>query len=116
MLLKFDRRTDTNYLHKYMRILKVSDIYKQQLLCFYGNNIRMTLPIVFFNYFGQRQVNYSLRNQTLDTDYGRTNFGLNTVKNTTLRLWNSIPQTLKEKAPQINFRKHVATHYINGYQ
>ena len=113
MLLKFDRRTDTNYLHKYMRILKVSDIYRQQLICFHGNNIRRKLPIIFNNYFGIINTNYNFRNPALDIDFGRTNYGLLTVKNSTLRLWHSLPNELKDKASQLNFRKHIATHFMN---
>ena len=115
LLLQLNRRTHTDYLHKHIRLLNVIDIYRQQLLCFVSNSTYNRLPTTFNNYFIQRPATYNIRNRGLEVNYGRTNFGLLTVKNTTARLWNSIPIELKEKASQLNFRKHIAVHYISGY-
>ena len=38
------------------------------------------------------------------------------VKNVGSRLWNDIPDYLKEKGKQLNFKKHIATYYIQSYQ
>ena len=116
LLLKFNRRTDTDFLHKHIRLLKVKDIYRQQLLCFLSKCTHNRLPDAFNDYFIQRPTAYTTRNpEDLEVTYGRTNFGLLTVKNKAARLWNSIPLELKEKASQLNFRKHIATHYIHEY-
>ena len=116
LLLKFNRRTDTDFLHKHIRLLKVKDIYRQQLLCFLNKCTHNRLPDAFNDYFIQRPTAYTTRNpEDLEVTYGRTNFGLLTVKNKAARLWNSIPLELKEKASQLNFRKHIATHYIHEY-
>ena len=88
----------------------------QQLLCFLSKCTHNRLPDAFNDYFIQRPTTYTTRNpEDLEVTYGRTNFGLLTVKNKAARLWNSIPLELKEKASQLNFRKHIATHYIHGY-
>ena len=115
MFLRLDRRTDTDLLHKSIRLLRVDDIYRQQLIMFTNNCLLKRLPHTFDNYFEHRISQYDLRDLGLQVSYGRTNYGLSKVKNTAARLWNSLPTELTEKKTQLNFRKHIATYYISKY-
>ena len=115
LLLKKERRTNTNALHSEMKLLKVTDIYKLQLIMFVNNCSQGRLPRHFRSYFNTRISEYNLRNLGLEPAYGRIGIGYFTVKNTGSRLWNEIPEELKHKAKQLNFRKHVAQHLISSY-
>ena len=115
ILLRKDRRYDTNQLHSDLRILKIVDMYKMQLLMF-TNTCLQTKSIPYFNsYFTQREVPYSLRRHGLDPDYANINVGYFSVKNICSRQWNDFPAELKEKSKQLNFRKHIARHYLSFY-
>ena len=105
----------SNYLHKYLRILKVEDTYRQQVITFVNNCLQKRLTAIFHDYFRQRTADYHIRNPGLDIDYGRTNIGYLSVKNTGARLWNNISNELKAKGNQLNFRKHIATYYLATY-
>ena len=115
LLLKVDRRTNTDYLHRYVRLLKVCDIYKQQLLCFVTNVIHKRVPENFHNYFTYRTTAHNIRNQGLVIEFGRTNYGYLTVRNVGARLWNSLSRDIIEKLSQLNFRKHISSYYIDTY-
>ena len=71
---------------------------------------------MFNTYFNVRDVPYDLRNRILDPDFGRIDVGYYSVKNVGSRLWNDIPDYLKEKGKQLNFKKHIAAYYIQSYQ
>ena len=80
------------------------------------NNCRQKRCPTFFNsYFTMRMTQYSLRNRSLEISRSRTNIGYFTVKNSGSRIWNSSPDELKSKALQLNFKKHIARHYLSQY-
>ena len=61
MLLKLDRRTSTNYLHKMLNICKVNDIYVCCLSNFINDVLCGNCPDVFKNYFAFRRNVYDVR-------------------------------------------------------
>ena len=115
ILTQKQKRTSTDALHKELRLLKVNDAYRQQLICFVNNCFAKKTPTMFYNYFNYKITPYGLRQEKLDTTYGRTNYGLLMVKNTAARTWNSAYLVLKDKLYQINVRKVIASYYIQGY-
>ena len=62
-----------------------------------------------------RMTQYSLRNRCLEISRSGTNIGYFSVKKSGSRTWNSSPEELKDKALQLNFKKHIARHYLSQY-
>ena len=62
LLLKLDRRTSTNQLHRDLSLLKVSDIHAVSLLCFVNKCRAARCPETFCNYYQVRQTERELRN------------------------------------------------------
>ena len=115
ILMKKNRRYDTNQLHLDLRILKIKDMYKMQMLIFLST-CQQKKSIPYFNsYFLQRTNPYPIRNRGLQPDFRRSNVGYFSVKNICSREWNNIPIQLKQKSTQLNFRKHIARHYLSFY-
>ena len=116
MLLTKNRMYSTNQLHLEMRLLKVKDIYRMQLLLFMTKCLHGKSTQIFNSFFSVALRPYHLRNQGYETDYARTNVGYFSIKNNCIREWNNIPHQLKDKSMQLNFKKHIATHYLTYYR
>ena len=115
LLLQLDRRTNTNQLHRSLRLLKVEHIYKMHILLFVNNCLENKSIPFFNNFYSTREVTYNLRNQRINNDISRINVGLASVKNIGSKEWYILPQELKNKSRQVNFRKHIASHFITQY-
>ena len=115
VILRLDRRYSTNKLHRKMRLLQVKDIYKVQIIQFANTCLRRKSIPYFNSYINLRVIPYDVRNLTLDTDYGRINIGLLSVKNTSSREYDRLPAALKDKGKFLNFKKHLASHFLTFY-
>ena len=73
------------------------------------------MPQYFFDYFKFREVVYNLRNVELDPQFARINVGVCTVENIGCKCWNILPDPVKAKSKQQNFRKILATHFLKSY-
>ena len=115
VILRLDRRHSTNKLHRTLRILQVKDIYKVQIIQFANMCLRKKSIPYFNDYINVRAIPYEVRNLTLNADFGRINIGFLSVKNTSSREYDSLPAALKEKGKFLNFKKHLATHFLSFY-
>ena len=102
-------RYSTNKLHNELKLLKVEDLYKQEILTFVHNFKNNKLPSVFDSYFT------SFSNiHNIDTRYRNTNFILPMVSSnlgsTSISfegavLWNNLKRSSKEILSVKSFRK-----------
>ena len=89
LMLKLDRRTSTNQLHRNLSLLKVADIHTVSVLCFVNNCRAARCPETFCNYYQVRQTERELRNKDhLDVPWARTDMGLSSCNIKGARLWN----------------------------
>ena len=115
LLLSKDPRTSTNELHKFMNILKVKDIQNANIVCFVKNCLIKNCPTQFNDYYTNHTTQYAIRNPSLNVMRSRTQFGSLSIKITGAKLWNHLPNCIKEKKEQLNFRKIICKHYISNY-
>ena len=77
LLLKLDRGTSTNQLHRDLPLLKVSDIHAISLLCSVNKCMAARCPETFCDYYQVRQAERELRsNEHLEVPWARTEIGL----------------------------------------
>ena len=89
LMLKLNRRTFTNQLHRDLSLLKVSDIHAVSVMCFVSNCGVARCLETFCNYFQVRQTERELRNNDhLDVHWGRTETGISSFYIKGVRLWN----------------------------
>ena len=89
LMLKLDRRTSTNQLHRNISLLKAADIHTVSVLCFVNNCRAARCPETFCNYYQARQTERELRNKDhLDVPWARTDMGLSSWNIKGARLWN----------------------------
>ena len=88
LMLKLDRRTSTNQLHRNLSLLKVSDMHTVSVLCFVNICRAARCPDTFCNHYQVRQTERELRNKDhLDVPWARTDTlqlrhnGLDSVSN-----------------------------------
>ena len=116
LMLKLDRRTSTNQLHRNLSLFKVSDIHTVSVLCFVNNCRAARCPETFCNYYQVRQTERELRNKDhLDVPWARTDMGLSSCNIKGARLWN-------ENFPAVNphlykkcFKTRVTKYFIEKY-
>ena len=116
LMLKLDRRTSTNQLHRNLSLLKVADIHTVSVLCFVNNCRAARCPETFCNYYQVRQTERELRNKDhLDVPWARTDMGLSSCNIKGARLWN-------ENFPAVNpylykkcFKTRVTKYFIGKY-
>ena len=108
LLLKVDRRSNTNDLHHSLRLLKVQHIYKMNLILLVNSCLLNRSTPYFNSYFTLRSLSYPIRNQRLDTDLSRINIGQSTVKNIASKEWAAKPAEFKNVSKQLNSQKYVA--------
>ena len=91
MLLKLDRRTSTDYLHKILNICKANDIYLCCLLNFVNDVLCGRCSDVFKNYFKFRRNVYDVRwKGQVKIPAARLPFGDKAVRIHGASLWNKL--------------------------
>ena len=65
LLLKWDRRTPTDLVHKELSLLKIDDIHIAKVLSFVNECRSCRVPDMFVNYYEIRETGLNLRNQLL---------------------------------------------------
>ena len=116
LLLRMDRMSSTNFVHKYLHLLKVKDIYSINILCFTNNCMLGQCPGIFQDYFKLREQIYEFRQVSLYIPRFRTEQGSLRADIQGAKLWNNLTDEIKKYRYQLNFRKHLAKHLINGYE
>ena len=106
----------TNKLHNELKLVKVEDLYKQEILTFVHNFQNNKLPLVFSNYFTRFS---SIHN--INTRYRNTNFiiprvasslGSTSITFEGAILWNNLENKLKEIESLKSFRKLLRDSFL----
>ena len=114
-LLKLDRHTSTNQLHRDLSLLKVSDIHAVSFLCFV--KCRATkCPETFCNYYQVRQIERELRNNDyLEVPMARTDINLNSCNIKGARLWDEHFEAINSHLYKLCFKANVTKYFIEKY-
>ena len=103
LILKLDRLTATNLLHKEINVLKVTHIGKSSVLGFVNKVVRGHCPEIFHSYFEIKRNAYDVRTK------GQL------VKKGCL-LWNRINKNMLKYRFSKSFKDHLVRYYISTYQ
>ena len=106
----------TNLLHKDLDILKISDIFRQEVASFVFNYLNGNLPDVFYNYyktFGETHSIHTRNSNKLVTPLFK-GFGVHTVKFKGCSIWNSLNNEQREIPFLIAFRKAFKKYIIKN--
>ena len=116
LILKLDRRTPTNTLHKNMRIVKVSHIAHSSVLGFV-NDVRIgRCPEIFLDYYTLKRNAYDLRTKgQLKVPQTRLVLGDKSVKIKGALLWNRMDKSMLKHRFTKSFRKNLIKHFISSY-
>ena len=109
-------RFPTNQLHNELDILKVEDIFKQDLLTFIFNHHTGNLPMIFKNYFTSFDEihNYNTRNSETNCrlPLPSNSFGSSSIKFLGAPLWNRLDNNVKSSKTTKCFRKNIKKEYL----
>ena len=116
LILKLNRRTPTNTLHRNMRIVKVSHIADSCVLGFV-NDVRIgRCPEIFLDYYTLKRYSYDLRTKgQLKVPQTRLVHGDKSVKIKGALLWNRMDKGMLKHRFTKSFKKNLITHFISSY-
>ena len=114
-LLKLERRTPTNELHKDLKILKVKDIFEVNVLFFVKKCLSGECPTLFKDYFIFQGHGHNIRVPKLRIPSFNSNLYFNSVKVKGAVLWNKLDTNVKSKSFLKCFKKVLKGHYISKY-
>ena len=116
-MLKLDRHTSTNQLHRDLSLLKVSTINDVNMLCFVNNCRATRCPETFCNHYHVRRTERELRsNGHLDVPWTRTEMGLSSCNIKGAKLWNENFTTVNSYLYQECFKAKVTKYFIATYE
>ena len=91
LILKFDMRTSTYYLHSTLKILKVEDIYLCNVVVFANKCLSGDCPNIFKEYFKIKTSHYANRREgSLEVPTYRIDYGMRSVKVKGAVQWNRL--------------------------
>ena len=107
---------DINNVYRNLKLLKLKDIYKFNLVQLYynmkNNNV---LPQVNSD-FQQNIINYNIRNpEELNVTFPRTNAVLISYKYQIANMWNQIPEIIKNAPSSDIFKSKLKKHMLSLY-
>jgi hypothetical protein len=117
-LCKKDFRYSSFQLHKEMGLLMVNDIFKMTNLCFVFKQRRGLLPPPFDNYF---RINSEIRSRTtpqsnnLYVSKFKSNYGSKSTKCVGAKLWNSLPQAIRDRSSLQTFKQNCREFLLSKY-
>ena len=115
LLLKLDRLTSTNDVHSRLDILKVKHIHELHVIDFVNNCELKRNPSYFDEYFKGPNSHYNLRDRGIHIPGFNKVFSELSVKVIGARLWNDLPDHIKQHRYKLNFKKHIKLHYMSMY-
>ena len=102
-------RYRTNKLHNELKILKVEDLYKQEILTFVHNYKNNKLPPVFDSYFTSFSNIHDINTRNRDTNFilprVSSNLGSTSISFEGAVLWNKQDKLIKEIKSEKSFRR-----------
>ena len=118
VLYKLPYRTRTNELHFKLRLHKVKDIYKMNILKFVYNSKNKKSIKQFHNYFKIHQTMHDHNTRQLNHLYVkrvRTQYGESMIRYKGAIYWNSLDQSIQTSSSAYIFKKAVQTLLISKY-
>ena len=116
LILKLDRLTATNLLHKEINVLKVTHIGESSVPGFVNKVVRGHCPEIFHSYFEIKRNAYDVRTKSqLVTPQTRIQFGDRAVKVKGCLLWNRINKNMLKYRFSKSFKDHLVRYYISTY-
>ena len=116
MLLNLDIRSSTNSLHHNLNILKITDIYKVNIVNFTNKWLRDELPLCFKTYFQIHQPVYSTRSaSSLCEKRYRTVGGSLCIKLQGSKLVNNLNASIQSLKGRKCLKKKYAKYIISTY-
>ena len=112
-----DWYTPTVLLHKDLKLLQIHDIISLFHLVFVYQQQNNHLPEIFSNYFTARENLHSrnIRNRKdLHVNHSRNNYGEKSIKVTGAKLYNTLPQNMKDSKTLCLFKKRVKKHLLGN--
>ena len=112
-------RYSTNQLHTELKLIKVEDIFKQEVLSFVFNFFTSKLPPVFNNYFTPfsniHDIGTRNRNTSCIIPHHNNNFGSSSIKVKGACMWNALSNGRKSVKSIKPFRKALKDTYLLSY-
>ena len=116
LILKLDRLTATNILHKEIHLLKVTHISESSVLGFVNKVYCGQCPAIFLPYYKIKINAYDVRtNGQLVTPQTRIQFGDRAVKVKGCLLWNRINTNMLKHRFSKSFKNNLVKYYIFTY-
>ena len=116
LILSWDWQTSTNFVHNDLKILKVEDIYKYNILNFVNKCVMGRIPENFKTYYKTKVVPYATRSKgSLDVIPCRTWYGSKAVKVNGALLWNNIHKNIRELRSMPELKEGLLKYYITLY-
>ena len=118
VILEKSWRHPTDELHTEVNILKVKDIFYQEISSFVNKYLRGDLPLVFTDYFQFVNHSYGTRGNlsSLKSPLCRTEIGKKTVRFKGCEVWNNLSHKQKNIRNPKTFRKGIKETIIKGYR
>ena len=112
-------RYSTNQLHTELKLIKVEDIFKQEVLSFVFNFYTSKLPPVFNSYFTPfsniHDIGTRNRNTSFVIPHHNSNFGSSSLKVKGACMWNALSNESKSIKTIKPFRKALKDTYLLSY-
>ena len=116
LILKLDRLTATNILHKEINLLKVTHIGESSVLGFVNKVLCGQCPEIFLSYYKIKRNAYDVRTKgQLVTPQTRIQFGDRAVKVKGCLLWNRINKNMLKHRFSKSFKDNLVKYYISTY-
>ena len=116
LILKLDRLTTTNILHKEINVLKVTHIGESSVLGFVNKVLCGQCPAIFLSYYKIKRNAYDVRTKgQLVTPQTRIQFGDRAVKVKGCLLWYRINKYMLKHRFSKSFKDNFVKYYISTY-
>ena len=116
LILKLDRLTATNILHKEINLLKVTHIGESSVLGFVNKVLCGHCPEIFLSYYKIKRNAYDVRTKgQLVMPQTRIQFGDRAVKVKGCLLWNRISKNMLKHRFSKSFKDNLVKYYISTY-
>ena len=118
ILLRKEKTTSTNELHRDLSILKVEDIYKISILSFVHDNLNNDPIAPFCEYFKYRRSTHMHETRgrnDLECPKIKTEIGRGTIKFQGCTLWNSLPGDQRNITYKRSFVKQTTKSLLDSY-
>ena len=116
LILKLDKFTSTNVLHKNMKILKIADVHVCNTLGVVNEMGSNRCPEIFKNYFKIKTSHYDLRTKIqIVIPPSRISLGDQAVKIKGASMWNKFDKDLLQYRFKTTLKQHLTQYFLKKY-